>query len=203
MLFSVASKLLPFVVLATSFFALPVLAQDANLPVNHVVVFNLYQKHVSVSGDEVIDTFLRDIMAMGVADVQTMYPDKIIGTINGPTGPPTNRVDMTIALTDLYITAAREKKRSHGRRSHEDWVGGFATFSVRRKGHGVPEAESSHPSTVKTHPVVHAQFMDIFYRIAGSIPTSLVCVPCDKVWGVPCSAGGPQPCTPQAVPVPI
>ena len=196
MRFLAASKLLSLTSLMA--LALPALGQDI---VDHDIKFNLYQKHVSVSRDAVIDQFLVDIMAMGVADVQTHFPDKIIAAINGPSGVPTGRVDLTIALTDLYITEAAEKKKrgSSGSRKQEDWVNGFATFSVRRKGHGIPEAESSHPATVKTHPIIHATFLDKFNRVAGSISTPLVCVPCDKVWGAPCSAGGEQPCTPQAV----
>ena len=198
MFFLDTSKLLLLIPVLT--LALPTLGQDI---VDHDIKFDLYQNHVDVSRDKVIDQFLLDIMAMGVADVQTHFQDKIIAAINGPNGVPTGRVDLTIALTDLYIVEAREKKKSSGKRKQEDWAKGFATFSVRRKGHGIPETESSHPSTVKTHPIIHAEFLNIFNRVAGSIYTSLVCVPCDKVWGVYCSAGGDQPCTPQAVRVPI
>lgn len=85
-------------------------AAQIGIPTSLSIDYDLSQKHVRVSRTRVAQQFITDIQNIALATIQNSYPDKHIEVINRPSGPTLQWKDMTLALEEVWITTADERK---------------------------------------------------------------------------------------------
>ncbi|KAJ9664084.1 hypothetical protein H2201_005324 [Coniosporium apollinis] len=134
---------------------------------------------------EVAQQFITDIQNIALATIQNSYPDKHIEVINRPSGPTLQWKDITLALEEVWITTADEKKSSGFVRKQKDKAAGYARFSVREHWSGMPTSAGVHHN-LKEYSQFVAGFEQRFSQLVDSAPGAAFYVPCKIIPGKKC-----------------
>lgn len=147
------------------------------------IEYDLDQKHVRVSRERVAEQFITDIQQIGRATIESKYIGTDVEVINSASGPGIRWKDITLALTDVWITDASEEKTNSGSgRSQKDKAKGYASFSVREHWSGMPLAKGQHPN-VKDYLSLVKSFEQTFSAMVDKHGLGGFYIPCELIPG--------------------
>ncbi|KAJ6081396.1 hypothetical protein N7499_006270 [Penicillium canescens] len=145
------------------------------------IEYDLNQKHVRVSREKVAQQFITDIQQIGRSTIESMYIGSVVEVINDANGPGIRWKDISLALSDVWITDASEVKTSSGSgRSQKDKAKGYASFSVREH----PTAQG-HPNVKEFWPLVKG-FEQTFSAMVDQHLSGGFYIPCEIIPGKEC-----------------
>lgn len=164
-----------------------VFSSARGVPKSLRIDYDLSQQHVSVKRETVVNQFITDIQNLGRASIERDYPRAEVEVINGVNGPGLRWKDITLALDEIWITSAHEKKSHHGgARKQRDQAAGYAAFTVREHWSGMPIVLGQHPG-VKTYAQISAKFHLLFSAMVDDhVPNAAMPIPCEMIPGQAC-----------------
>jgi hypothetical protein len=151
------------------------------------IEYDLKQKHVRVSREKVAQQFITDIQNIGRATIESKYTGKDVEVINNANGPGLRWKDITLALMEVWLTNATEKKgNSLGGRSQKDTATGYASFSVREHWSGMPISAGEHQNVKEYWTLVKGFEQTFSAMVDKNVPPAAFPIPCELIPGKEC-----------------